>query len=117
MPEEGIFSSEGTEAIGQTAGANNAIRSSAAKSAISNKGEFEAAKIYREAQEKAADKMDAAKKQAGVSEWIGKGIGFALPLIACDMRLKHDYAPLEYTEVTDDLADLAFTVKALRECS
>lgn len=117
MPEEGIFSSEGTEVIGQTAGANNAIRSSAAKSAISNKGEFEAAKIYREAQEKAADKMDAAKKQSGIFSTVGKVIGTALPLIACDMRLKHNSAPLECTEVTDDLADLAFAVKALRECS
>lgn len=117
MPEEGVFSNEGTETIGQTAGANNAIRSNAAQSAINNKGEFQAAKIYRDAQKKAADKMDKAKRQGGILGTIGKAIGTALPLIACDMRLKHDSAPLECTDVADELADLAFAVKALRECS
>ena len=37
--------------------------------------------------------------------------------IACDMRVKHEAAPLEYTEVNDALAMLAFAVKELREHS
>ena len=35
----------------------------------------------------------------------------------CDMRLKTDVSPLETTEVNDDLAQVAFFVKELRECS
>ena len=37
--------------------------------------------------------------------------------IACDMRVKHEVASLEYTEVDDTLSKLAFAVKALREHS
>ena len=37
--------------------------------------------------------------------------------IACDMRVKHEAALLEYTEVNDALAMLAFAVKELREHS
>ena len=35
----------------------------------------------------------------------------------CDMRVKHEVASLEYTEVDDTLSKLAFAVKALREHS
>ena len=35
----------------------------------------------------------------------------------CDMRVKHEAALLEYTEVNDALAMLAFAVKELREHS
>jgi hypothetical protein len=42
------------------------------------------------------------------------GLGAA---IKCDMRVKHEVASLEYTEVDDTLSKLAFAVKALREHS
>ena len=35
----------------------------------------------------------------------------------CDERLKVDIAPLESTEVNDELAQMAFFVKGIRECS
>ena len=35
----------------------------------------------------------------------------------CDERVKVDIAPLETTEVNDDLAQVAFFIKELRECS
>ena len=35
----------------------------------------------------------------------------------CDIRTKTDISPLEMTEVNDDLAQVAFFVKELRECS
>ena len=38
-------------------------------------------------------------------------------IAACDMRVKHEAALLEYTEVNDALAMLAFAVKELREHS
>ncbi len=44
---------------------------------------------------------------AGLGGWIAK----------CDMRVKHEVALLEYTEVDDALAVLAFAVKELREHS
>ena len=49
---------------------------------------------------------------------ISYGISKALPLaFACDMRLKTDVSPLETTDVNDDLAEMAFFVKGLRECA
>tara|TARA_R100001082_G_scaffold61234_1_gene34104 strand:- start:248 stop:790 length:543 start_codon:yes stop_codon:yes gene_type:complete len=35
----------------------------------------------------------------------------------CDMRFKTDVSPLETTEVNNDLAEIAFFVKGLRECA
>ena len=35
----------------------------------------------------------------------------------CDMRLKTNVSPLETTDVNDDLAEMAFFVKGLRECA
>ena len=35
----------------------------------------------------------------------------------CDIRTKTDISPLETTEVNDDLAQVAFFVKEIRECS
>ena len=35
----------------------------------------------------------------------------------CDMRFKTDVLPLETTDVNDDLAEMAFFVKGLRECA
>jgi hypothetical protein len=37
--------------------------------------------------------------------------------IFCDERLKVDIAPLESTEINDELAQMAFFVKGIRECS
>ena len=38
-------------------------------------------------------------------------------MAGCDMRLKTDVSPLETTDVNDDLAEMAFFVKGLRECA
>ena len=56
------------------------------------------------------------KNAAGAA--ISYGISKALPLaFACDMRLKTDVSSLETTDVNDDLAEVAFFVKGLRECA
>tara|TARA_B100000902_G_scaffold129294_1_gene128453 strand:+ start:9 stop:578 length:570 start_codon:yes stop_codon:yes gene_type:complete len=56
------------------------------------------------------------KNAAGAA--VSFGISKALPLMfACDMRLKTDVSPLETTDVNDDLAEMAFFVKGLRECA
>lgn len=45
---------------------------------------------------------------------VGNFIG---NIFKCDERLKVDIAPLESTEVNDELAQMAFFVKGIRECS
>ena len=53
----------------------------------------------------------------GVGSVVSGGIDFIKGLFDCDERLKVDIAPLESTEVNDELAQMAFFVKGLRECS
>ena len=48
---------------------------------------------------------------------IDVGKAFLTKMILCDIRVKTDISPLETTEVNDDLAQAAFFVKELRECS
>ena len=55
-----------------------------------------------------------------VADIVGGGInkvGDFIGNLFCDERLKVDIAPLESTEVNDELAQMAFFVKGLRECS
>tara|TARA_R100000458_G_C8251077_1_gene227991 strand:- start:28 stop:552 length:525 start_codon:yes stop_codon:yes gene_type:complete len=47
---------------------------------------------------------------------LGTIASIAAPFI-CDIRVKTDISPLETTDITDDLAEVAFFVKGLRECS
>ena len=65
-------------------------------------------------------------KGGGLLDTVGKAVGIAGGLKAafpltfaglCDIRTKTDIAPLITTEVNDDLAQVAFFVKELRECS
>ena len=46
-----------------------------------------------------------------------KGVGNFIGGLFCDERLKVDIAPLESTEVNDELSQMAFFVKGIRECS
>jgi len=60
--------------------------------------------------------MGRAAAGAGASFLASK----ALPLIfagVCDIRCKHDIAPLERSDVNDELSEIAFLVKELRECA
>ena len=63
---------------------------------------------------------DVTRFAGGIGNTISKGIGGVVKGIGnffCDERLKVDIAPLESTEVNDELAQMAFFVKGLRECS
>ena len=63
---------------------------------------------------------DVTRFAGGIGNTISKGIGGLVKGIGglfCDERLKVDIAPLESTEVNDELAQMAFFVKGLRECS
>ena len=56
----------------------------------------------------------------GQAVGIAGGLKAAFPLTfagLCDIRTKTDISPLETTEVNDDLAQVAFFVKELRDCS
>ena len=62
----------------------------------------------------------------GLLDTVAKGVGIlgglkaAFPVTfagLCDIRTKTDISPLETTEVNDELAQVAFFVKELRECS
>jgi hypothetical protein len=49
---------------------------------------------------------------------FSKGLGIIGTIAGiCDIRVKTDISPLETTDITDDLAEVAFFVKGLRECS
>ena len=52
----------------------------------------------------------------GIGTAIGAGLG-ALGGLFCDVRLKTDIAPLERSDVHDELAEMAFLVKEIRECA
>ena len=63
---------------------------------------------------------DVTRFAGGIGNTISKGVGGIVKGIGnffCDERLKVDIAPLESTEVNDELAQMAFFVKGLRECS
>ena len=52
----------------------------------------------------------------GIGTAIGAGVG-AIAGWVCDERLKTDIAPLEKVDVHDELAEVAFLVKEIRECA
>ena len=68
---------------------------------------------------------DVTRFAGGIGNTIAEGVGsvvggvgdFFKGIFGCDERLKVDIAPLESTEVNDELAQMAFLVKDLRECS
>ena len=67
---------------------------------------------------------DVTRFAGGIGNTISKGIGSVVGGVGdffkgifCDERLKVDIAPLERTEVNDELAQMAFFVKGIRECS
>ena len=71
-----------------------------------------------------APRKGAGSMGAGAAQDQAAGVGMVFNAFAtlglaflCDMRVKHEVALLEYTEVNDALAMLAFAVKELREHS
>jgi len=57
-------------------------------------------------------------KKSSALDTFSKGLGIVSTIAGlCDIRTKTDISPLETTEVNDELAQVAFFVKELRECS
>lgn len=117
-PGPGVFSGEGAETFSSMPGYNQDMSKGAASMAMSGKADVTSAQIYRKAQEAAAKKMADAQKKGGLFGTIGKVIGTAVSIgsaFLCDMRLKTDVSALACCDVDDELAQLAFAVKALRD--
>ena len=69
---------------------------------------------------------DVTRFAGGIGNTVAKGVGSVVGGVGdfvkdifdwCDERVKVDIAPLERTEVNNELAQMAFFVKGLRECS
>lgn len=114
-PSEGVSSSTGIETLGQVGAEKHAAKTRMAGTALGAAGDRMIAKIQSEAAQKAERERARASRTSGIIGAIGSIAGAAIRL--CDMRLKQDVAELQASEVSDELADLAFAVKALRECS
>ena len=58
-------------------------------------------------------------KSGGLLDTVGKAASIYATVapFLCDIKTKTDISPLETTEVNDELAQAAFFVKELRECS
>ena len=57
------------------------------------------------------------QKKAGLFSTIGNVVKTVAPLAIsalCDERVKHDVEPLQYSEVNDNLAQMAFAVQEIR---
>lgn len=64
--------------------------------------------------------LSGAKAGSMIMPGIGTAIGAAIGGLGswfCDERLKTDIAPLEKVDVHDELAEVAFLVKEIRECA
>ncbi len=53
----------------------------------------------------------------GALDYVKTGLQVASLFAGCDIRIKTDIEPLKESEVNDALADIAFFVKEIRECS
>ena len=69
----------------------------------------------------AAGMQGGGSKGGGIGDTIkNAAVSFGVKALLgglCDMRFKTDVSPLETTEVNNDLAEIAFFVKGLRECA
>ena len=76
----------------------------------------EAQKELIEAQKSAAKKASRGGLLGGLLSAAGT-IGGAVIMSGCDERFKEDIAPLQTSEVDNDLAQMAFAVQEIREHS
>ena len=114
-PEAGVTSTAGIETLGQIGADKHAARTRMAGTALGAAGDRMIAEIQAEAAKDAEKERARASRTSGIIGAIGSIAGAAIGL--CDMRLKKDVSELQVSEVSDELAELAFAVKTLRECS
>lgn len=114
LMDPALRSTSGSDALGARPLKNAALSGRFAGDALLGLTQTEEARRQAEAQREAA----AAKNRGSTTGAILQGIGtIASAAIFCDERLKCDIAPLESVHAGDELSDLAWAVKEIRERS
>jgi len=103
----------GTNTLGLAADKENQLQMRFAGDAISAYANTEAAKKLAEAERKAASSRSKGSMFGSILSTLGT-LGGAAIMAGCDERFKEDIAPLQTSEVNDDLAQMAFAVQEIR---
>ena len=102
----------GTNTLGTAADKENALNMRFAGDALSAFANKEAAEKLAKAERAAARAKSRGSMFGSILSTIGTIGGAAI--LACDERFKEDMAPLQTSEVNDDLAQMAFAVQEIR---
>ena len=111
------ISNLGSDGLGQSAIKDTAREYKFAGDSLLALAQIEAEKKLLKGQKKAFNSARSGQKKAGLFSTIGNVVKTAAPFAIaalCDERVKHDVAPLQYSEVNDDLAQMAFAVQEIR---
>ena len=111
-PMAPIIDMGGTNTVGTAADKENALGMRMAGDALSAFANKEAAEKLAAAERAAARSKSRGSMLGGLLSAAGS-IG-AAAIFACDERFKEDMAPLQVSEVDDDLAAMAFAVQEIR---
>tara|TARA_A100000171_G_scaffold5018_1_gene4160 strand:- start:260 stop:736 length:477 start_codon:yes stop_codon:yes gene_type:complete len=111
-PMTPIIDMGGTNTIGTAADKENALGMRMAGDALSAFANKEAAEKLAAAERAAASAKSRGSMFGSILSTIGTIGGAAL--LACDERFKEDIAPLQVSEINDDLAEMAFAVREIR---
>lgn len=119
MPDE-VDSNKGTAFLGNLPRNSATAGFRMAGDIMGLRGQARADQIITDAEVKSAKTKAEADKAASKQGFWGSLVKTGLTIAgtaaaACDERLKWDMAPLRGSDVNDVLAELAFTVKAIRE--
>ena len=113
MPLMADIDMGGTNFLGTAPQKEFATNMRMAGDALTSYAQTEAAKELAEAERKAAKSKSRGSMLGGLLSAAGS-IGGALIMSGCDERFKVDMAPLQTSEVNDDLAQMAFAVQEIR---
>ena len=111
-PMAPIIDMGGTNTLGTAADKENALGMRMAGDALSAFANKEAAEKLAKAERAAARAKSRGSMFGSILSTIGTIGGAAI--LACDERFKEDMAPLQTSEVNDDLAQMAFAVQEIR---
>lgn len=115
-PDPGVIAEDAAEVMSKVPEMNQEMGRQQAGFAVGAKADATAEEIYRKAERDAQRKLERANRKAGLFGRIAKITELAANFIPfCDMRVKHDIAPLLHSDVNDELSSLAFAVKSLRD--
>ncbi len=111
-PMTPIIDMGGTNTLGTAADKENTLGIRMAGDALSAFANKEAAERLAKAERSAAKSKSRGSRFGSILQTAGT-LG-AAAIFACDERFKEDMAPLQVSEVNDDLAAMAFAVQEIR---